>query len=148
MTPYDRFSVMHYQFLACGINGNYDNTGLSEFDRLAVHILYPESVLVAEFVGTTVVRSTDAIALRSAWEARGANLAFVAGNFRWNIPGVLTRLSPDLNATLPVGTYTLQFSHSDFLGRNYSYQGTLRVLSPATYDQQTAASIAALLPLL
>ena len=148
MTPYDRFSVMHYQFLTCGINGNYDNTGLSELDRLAVHILYPETGQVAEFVGTTVVRSTNAIALRSAWEARGANLASVAANFQWTIPGFLTRSSPEPNATLPVGTYTFEFSHSDFLGRNYSYQGTLRVLSPTIYDQQTAASIAALLPLL
>ena len=32
MTPYDRKSVMHYQFLSCGIHGNYDHTGLSASD--------------------------------------------------------------------------------------------------------------------
>jgi len=148
LTPYDRDSVMNYQFLSCGINGNYAYTGLSDWDRLGVHILYPESVQVAEFVGTTVVRTTDPIVLNSAWGARGANLSFVASNFQWMISGNLVSSSSDLNTTLPAGNYTLQFSHSDFLGRNYTYQGPIRVLTPEAYVQQIAAPIAARLPLL
>ena len=148
MTPYDRSSVMNYKFPTCGINGNYDNTGLSEFDRLAAHILYPEVNRVAEFVGTTVVRSTDTISLRSGWEDRGANLAFVASNFNWTVAGVVTSWTPDLNLSLPVGVYAIEYSYTDFLGRSYSYRGILRVVPPPAFDQQIAAPIAASLPLL
>ncbi len=148
MTPYDRFSVMNYQFPSCGINGNYDNSGLSDWDRLAVHILYPEALQVAEFVGTTVVRTTDTIRLRSAWGARGANLTFVAQDFRWTISGNLASSSSTLTSTLLPGTYMLGFNHRDFLGRTYTYVGVLRVLPPTIYTQRVAAPIASRLPLL
>ncbi len=49
LTPYDKASVMHYRFEkpkghTCDVNGNYDRTGLSEWDKLALRILYPEDV--------------------------------------------------------------------------------------------------------
>jgi hypothetical protein len=57
MTDYDPDSVMNYVIAACGIDGNYSHSGLSQLDRLALHILYPEDARVAEVVGTRVVRT-------------------------------------------------------------------------------------------
>ena len=70
MTSYDKDSVMHYAFPTCGIQGNFGYSGLSRMDQLSAHILYPENARVAEFVGTTVLPSTRALSLESAWLAR------------------------------------------------------------------------------
>jgi Helix-hairpin-helix domain len=148
ITAYDRASVMHYKFIDPGINGNYDYTGLSDLDRLSVHILYPEDLQVAEFVGTTVVSSAARVVLQSAWGVRGADLSFAAMNFEWKVAGTVRSTQPVLDVQLPAGTYSLQFAHRDFLGRSYSYTGIIRVLSPAAYAAQTAAVSAARLPLL
>jgi hypothetical protein len=154
ITPYDIKSVMHYKFEksqghTCDVNGNYDYTGLSEWDKLSVHILYPEDNFVAEFVGTTVLRKTDTLKLQSAWKARGANIAFAAKNFVWKLSGSTVSTTPELTRNnLNQATYTLQLTHSDFLGRNYSYTGIVRVLEAATYNKQIAAPVAAQLPLL
>ncbi len=148
ITAYDRASVMHYKFTDAGINGNYDYTGLSDLDRLSIHILYPEDVPVAEFVGTTVVRSTGRIVLRSAWGVRGADLGFTATNFEWEVAGTVRSTGPVLDVQLPEGTYGFRFAHSDFLGRAYSYTGIIRVLNPTAYAAQAAAVAAAQLPLL
>jgi hypothetical protein len=149
ITPYDRNSVMHYQFTACGINGNYGYSGLSTWDQLAVHILYPEDDRAAEYVGTTVVRTTDTITLVSAWQARGANMSFVASDFAWTVAGSVRSTSPSLTLQLPnPGNYSLHLSHKDFLGRTYSTSSTLRVLTPAGFAAQVAGPIAARLPLM
>ena len=148
MTPYDRRSVMHYQFLSCGINGNYDNTGLSDWDKLALHILYPEDDFVAEYIGTTVVRTTDTLTLQSDWKARGANINFVAKDFDWKLQSTSVSTVPDLSTGLKdPGDYVFQFTHSDFLGRKYSHIGIIHVLSPENYNKQIAAPIAARLPI-
>jgi hypothetical protein len=146
MTPYDRRSVMNYQFATCGINGNYDYTGLSDLDRVALRILYPEDNRLAEYVGTTVLRAGEAVVLQSGWKARDANLDFVAKDFRWVVNGK-TVSSPDLSVTLSVGSYPFQYSYRDFLDRSYSTGGTIAVLSPADYDGLMAATRAAQLPL-
>lgn len=149
MTPYDRNSVMHYQFLACGINGNYDRNGFSAADRLALHILYPEDQRVAEFVGTTVLRAGETLNLQSAWKARGANMSFVAQSFSWKLAGAAVGNSPDLNVNLATaGTRDLEYTHKDFLGRTYTYTGSVRVLSPAAFNSQIAGPVAAQLPIL
>lgn len=148
LTGYDRRSVMHYLFSSCSIKGNYDNTGLSDLDRLSVHILYPEDIPVAEFVGTTVVSSAERIVLRSAWGVRGADLGFTTNNFEWNVAGAVLSTGPTLNVQLPEGTYDFRFAHTDFLGRAYSYTGIIRVLNPIVYAAQAAAITAAQLPLL
>ena len=147
ITPYDKNSVMHYMFETCGINGNYDYTGLSAWDKLAVHILYPEDVHVAEFVGKTVIRTTDQLALQSAWRARGANMSFVANSFQWKIGGVLLSSTPTLSGALAQGTYVLELSHKDFLKRSYYYKGTVRVLTPNNYNKLVSAVNATQLPL-
>ena len=139
LTPYDRYSVMHYQFTGCGINGNYDYTGLSTWDRLGLHILYPEEGLVSEYVGTTVIETTQPVNLQSAWKARGATMSYVASAFVWKVNGSVASTSPELFQTLPPGVNTFSLAHTDFLGRSYFYQGTITVLSGADYDELVAA---------
>jgi hypothetical protein len=148
LTRYDQRSVMHYKFSSCNINGNYDNAGLSDLDRLSVHILYPEDDQVAEYVGTTVVPSSSHVVLQSAWGIRGGDLAFVARSFEWRVGGIVRSTSSVMDVQLPVGDHSFQFSHGDFLGRSYSYVGTIRILTPAAFATQTAAVAAAQLPLL
>lgn len=147
LTPYDRDSVMHYAFFKCGINGNYGHSGLSHYDRLALHILYPEDDRVAELQGTTVIPSTASLKLGSDWGARGANLGFVASGWSWKIGPTVHGTSPDLNVKLPPGIYTLTLQHKDFLNRSYAYTGTVRVLPPGDYDRLMAGVRAALSPL-
>lgn len=147
LTPYDRDSVMHYKFNSCGINGNYDYTGLSAWDRLALHILYPEDNQVAEFVGTTVIRESQLLSLQSAWLARGANLNFAASNFVWHINGN-PYLGPTLEIDLGVGEYILEFSYQDFLKRDYYYSGPVRVLAEDDFNAQVVAPIMTNLPLI
>jgi hypothetical protein len=147
ITHYDRRSVMHYKFSSCGIPGNYDNTGLSDFDRLSAHILYPEDIQVAEYLGTTVVASTSSVVLQSAWEVRGADLSFVARNFEWRVDANVRSTGSSVSVQLPLGDHPFQFSHGDFLGHAYTYQGVIRVLTPAAFAQQMAI-VAAQLPLL
>jgi hypothetical protein len=145
LTPYDRNSVMHYQFPSCGINGNYDYTGLSAWDQLALHILYPESPRVAEFVGTTVYQTGDTISLQSAWEARGANMSFVARDFQWFVNAAPLSTTPDLTTTITSpGDYQVVFAYTDFLGRRYGQEFKIHVLTPETYAAQIAGPAAAL----
>jgi len=134
---------MHYEFSSCGIKGNYDYTGLSKLDRLGLHILYPENGAVAEYVGTTVVESTQPVKLQSAWKARGANMPVVATGFIWVVNGSVKSTTPDLSVVLPLGVNTFVLSHFDLLGRVYTYSGTITVLLPTAYDQFAAATSAA-----
>lgn len=148
MTPYDRNSVMHYRFSACGIDGNYGQDGLSTWDQLGLHILYPEPVHRAEYVGRTVVRTNEYLSLNSGWGNRGATLSVVASSFSWKLDGITYSSSSWLYTTLGAGTYSLQLSHEDFLGRTYSTSGTVRVLTPSDYAEQIVTPVAARLPLL
>ncbi len=154
MTPYDVNSVMHYKFSTasghtCDTDGNYGRAGLSNWDKLALHILYPEDNRVAEFMGTTVIRVGDTLSLQSAWKARGANMDFVASNFAWKLNGGTYSTTPDLITVLnTAGDYALELTHSDFLGRSYSYTGLVRVLEPDAFDEQIAGPVAGSLPLL
>ena len=147
LTRYDRRSVMHYKFTSCGINGNYDTTGLSDLDRLSVHILYPEDIAAAEYAGTTVVSTSGRAVLQSAWGVRGADLAVVAQNFEWRVDGTVRSTGASLDVQLPAGEHSFVFTHSDFLNRTYTFSGTIRVLTPADFATQAAAIAAAQLPL-
>lgn len=148
ITWYDSNSVMHYQFNDCGIDGNYGHDGLSRWDQLALHIMYPEPVRVAEFTGRTVIRSNEPLSLNSAWGAQGADLSFAAEGFSWRLSGFTYSTTSWLTTWLGAGTYPLQLSYVDFLGRVYSYSGTVRVLSPADYSEKIMAPVSARLPLL
>jgi hypothetical protein len=149
MTPYDKQSVMHYKFNSCGINGNYDHTGLSDWDRLGLHMLYPEDNRIAEYIGTIAVRTTDSVRLKSAWQARGANINVVARDFAWTINNVLVGTTPDLDIALPAGTHKFRYQYVGRLGsvRNYSYKGKILVLTPKKYNRLMATLVAVQLPL-
>jgi len=139
---------MHYQEKTCNIEGNYGYAGLSLWDQLGVHILYPEDQQVAEFVGTTVIRTGDALSLESAWEFRGANIDTVASKFVWKLNTTTVSTTPELSEVISTpGTYQLKIDHKDFLGRSYSYSGPVRVLTKQDFIRQIAAPIPSQLPL-
>lgn len=146
ITPYDKNSVMHYRFWpnevpSCsGQTGtNYSNDGLTAYDRLALHIMYPEDVRVAEFTGKTVVKVGEPLVLRSTLTQQGAT-AFALKNFRWKVDGVVKSTSDTLNTTFAgAGAHTVQFTYRDFLDRDYLSTFTVRVLSAADFNGQMAA---------
>jgi hypothetical protein len=143
VTPYDRFSVMHYNFATCGIDGNYGYGGLSDLDRLALHIMYPESDRTAEYVGTTVLPQGATLQLQSAWQVRGANISYVANGFAWKLGSSVLSTQPSLAVpSLPVGEYNLSLTHGDFIGRAYSAQVHVRVLTTKEYASTVLAPIA------
>lgn len=149
LTGYDTASVMHYKTDSCGINGNYDHTGLSRWDRLSLHVLYPEERRVAELAGRTVIRAGERLTLRSGWEAAGADIGKVARAFRWRIGGVLVSSEPRVSLRLSTpGTVDLELGYEDFLGRKYAYRGAVRVLEPREHDGQLAAVVAASLEMM
>ncbi len=150
ITTYDRLSVMHYKFSSCGINGNYDDTGLSAEDRLSVHILYPEVNPVAEIVGTTVIPWGTGLYLQSAWLTEGGDSPQAVQNFRWSLNGSVYSTDTYLSRSffLFPGSYSLDVDYEDLLGRSYSYHGTVLVLPARDYARQISAPIAARLPLL
>ncbi len=144
ITPYDRLSVMHYNFATCGIDGNYGYGGLSDLDRLALHIMYPESDRTAEYVGTTVLPQGTTLQLQSSWQARGANMSYVANGFAWRLGGSVLSTQPSLAVPqLPVGEYDFSLAHGDFLGRSYAAQVHVRVLTAKGYASTVLAPIAA-----
>lgn len=150
ITTYDRLSVMHYKFSSCGINGNYDDTGLSAEDRLSVHILYPELNPVAEIVGTTVIPWGAGLYLQSAWLNEGGESPQAVQNFRWRLNGSVESTDTHLSKSFFFfpGSYSLDVDYEDLLGRWYSYHGTVLVLPASDYGRQISAPIAARLPLL
>ena len=150
ITPYDPRSVMHYTWdeLKSFAPGNYANTGLSDLDRLAAHIVYPENVRVAEFIGRTVVRTGEQLRLDAEWQAAGANVSFAAKDFVWRIDNVTVGSGSTMSVSSPApGSHRLVFGYSDLLNRNYSYTGEIRVLTASNYNGTIAAPISAQLPL-
>ena len=150
LTPFDKNSVMNYgpsQAPSCGIIGNYAHTGLSYYDRIALRILYPEDNKIAEFVGTTVLRTTETLRLQSGWKWAGANVNFVSKQFRWKLNEVTYSTTPDLVTSLSAGKYQFELSHEDFLNRFYLFQSTIHVLTPDQFNRTIAGPVAARLPL-
>lgn len=142
ITPYDRHSVMHYKFSSCNIDGNYGRNGLSVWDELALHIMYPEDNKVAEVSGRVVIRTTEKLGLISTWQIRGANMSYAAKNFNWRINSNTVGSTSSLQIILPAGKHTMSVSHQDFLGRNYNYSSKITVLSPKQYARKIVAPIA------
>ncbi len=146
ITPYDKNSVMHYRFwpdevpLCFNHTGtNYSNEGLTSYDKLALHIMYPEDVLIAEFTGTTVVKTDERLILRSTLTQQGAT-SYAIKNFSWHVDGNLVSTSDTLDMTFPTpGDHVFRFTYQDFLLRTYSYTGTLHVLDTTTFNNRLAA---------
>lgn len=157
ITPYDKNSVMHYWWPSavipnCQSTGtNYSHAGLTGWDKLALHIMYPEDVRVAEIAGSTLLRAGQPLQLSSTWVLQGAT-GFATSDWQWYVGGVLRSTATSLYVGgLTPGTYALTVSHKDFLGRSYSYSGLVRVLTDDGYWQlmaSTAAAQAALAPLI
>lgn len=148
ITPYDKDSVMHYWWSAttlpnCQQTGsNYSQAGLTAYDRLAVHIMYPEDVRTVEFYGNTVIRSGETLQLISAWQAQGAT-SFATANWAWTIDGVVRSTAPTLAmAGLSPGEHSLEIAHDDFLGRHYTFSGKIRVLTNDEYTRLMGANAA------
>jgi hypothetical protein len=151
MTPYDPLSVMHYTWneLKGFAPGNYANTGLSGYDRLALHILYPEDARVAELLGRRVLRTGETLDLVAQWEAAGADMAHVAKNFAWKLDGATASTTTRLKRVMPAaGTFRLELTHADLLDRGYAYTGEVRVLEPPDFAKRISARVTTTLPLM
>lgn len=141
MTPYDPDSVMNYENLTCGIHGNYSHSGLSAWDRLGLHILYPEAQQVAEMEGTRVLRLSQDFALWSSWYLRGAIMPAVARNLAWRVDNVTQSTTTSFSGPVGLGVHEFQFSHQDFLGRTYTRTTKLRVYSDDDFTRNVMAAI-------
>ncbi|MGR0481482.1 MAG: hypothetical protein ACTFAL_08815 [Candidatus Electronema sp. V4] len=145
MTPFDKSSVMNYSFKNCDVVGNFDFTGFSAYDRLALRILYPEKDMIAEFTGELVVNAGQPLFLKNSWEKLGATVDGnhpVAMNFSWKIDGVQISTLPDLDISLPAGKHSLEYSYQDFLGRSYYAQSQVEVLNFTAFNQLMASQAA------
>ena len=142
-TPFDEASVMNYVIAACGTTGNYDFTGFSAYDRLALRILYPETNRVAELSGVRVIESGQPLSLGNLWKYLGAMVDTsnnsVAKGFSWTIDGAQKATTPDLSINLSEGAHSLTYTYQDFRGRSYSFQSLVEVLSPAEFAQRMAS---------
>lgn len=143
MTPFDSSSVMMYVLPACGSTGNYDFTGLSFYDRLALRILYPETIRVAELIGTRVIKAGEPLSLGSLWKYLGAMVNSgsnsVAKSFSWTIDGSPRAATPDLTTTVGEGTHSLVYAYEDFRGRAYSFHTEVEVLTPKAFAERMAS---------
>lgn len=140
LTPYDTQSVMHYEFLSCGVAGNYANTGLSYYDRLSLRVLYPEAGRPAQIVGHKSLAAGEATLLQFGWRYEGAYMPFVATSIQWRIDNVLASTAVDLPRTFAnPGNYVVSLSVTDFLGRVHSGSTTIEVRSAVESSRLRAA---------
>lgn len=143
-TLYDPESVMHYTTGPhCKVIGNYARNGLSEKDKLTLHMMYPEDVRVAEFVGNTVVLDSENLWLMFGWKRRGAIVPNVASGFQWKIDGKPVGEKDNLDVKVAPGVHTLEYSYKDYINRAYAYKGTVRVLTKDDFTRTIAAPLAA-----
>lgn len=135
LTHIDTLSVMIYQELGCGINGNFSHTGLSALDRLSLHILYPESERVAEYVGTTVVTTGEKVNLRSSLAIRGARMDKVISSLLWEIDGQESTVATFEALWERPGIKKGTLTYDDFLGRRFATSIEVRVLKPQEFSK-------------
>ncbi|MFN9635571.1 MAG: hypothetical protein ACK55D_02505 [Synechococcaceae cyanobacterium] len=146
LTPYDPLSVMHYTWpaLFSYAPGNYANTGLSEYDRLAIHILYPEADRVAELAGTRVLRQGDTLRLQLVLALRGATIAKVLPSIAWSVNGVVRSTGDSLVMKMPTaGVYTVKLTYADFRGNTFTTTTPITVLTPSEFQRRISAPLAA-----
>jgi len=135
LTPYDTASVMHYEFLSCGVAGNYANTGLSYYDVLSLRILYPESGRPAQIVGRTVIQTGETALLRFGWKVMGAHMPFVVQGMEWQVDGVPASTAEDFQPSFATpGDRIISLRVTDFLGRVHTGNRTVRVVTPEEMD--------------
>jgi len=108
--------------------------------------MYPHDKKVAEYVGATVVRTSERIRLRNEWGTLGALTANVLKGPQWVLrrgtASVATQNGADLDLASPVpGDYTLTYSFRDFKDRAFSATIPLRVLAPADFTKTIGAAV-------
>jgi len=152
LTPYDRDSVMHYRFYdaetGCDIPGDKGTGGLSDWDKLALRILYPDDRLWAQTIGTTVLPVGAFLNLQNAWLAQGAIMETATDVHQWRIDGEDVDSEPAISLQLAEGVHEVEYYFTDFLGREYTSTTTVRVLSAEDYDEEIAGPRAAMSVLL
>lgn len=132
LTPYDRDSVMHYQFLACSIDGNYGYSGFSYYDRLSLRMMYPMPGTAAQIIGKRVLRTNEIASYRLLWDRDGAHMPFVVPSLTWRADGVPLSAVPLLATGFPTtGDHTVSVALTDFLGRAHAGSVPVRVLGAA-----------------
>ena len=100
--------------------------------------------LVATYVGTTVIRTTEPLSLRSVWDVNAASSEIVLIDFVWKLNGKVVSTSPELVIPLTTpGDYVLELSYGDTQGHSYATSVTVRAMEPAEYDAMMAAVQAA-----
>jgi hypothetical protein len=134
---------MIYVIAACGTTGNYDFTGFSANDRLALRILYPETNRVAEITGVRVIKTGQTLSLGNLWKYLGAMVDLgsnsVAKHFSWTVDGAQRATTPDLSTHVSEGVHSVVLTYQDFLGRAYSLQTRVEVLSSKKFAQRMAS---------
>jgi hypothetical protein len=135
LTPYDLYSVMHYQYLSCGAEGNYGHAGLSHWDRLSLRILYPETGRPAQIVGVKTIATRGTAALKFGWRFEGAHMPFVVSSMQWRVNGTLVSTAVDFQRVFDTpGNYTVALRVTDFLGRVHSGSTLLRVMDERSFE--------------
>jgi len=148
MTRFDPLSVMMYRLAECNAPGSIGDTGFSDLDRLALRILYPENVRVAEISGMRVVRAGTPIELGNLWKTLGAIVnetpTSVASEFRWSVGGVTRSVAPDVTLTLAEGRHRVRYTFVDMRGRAYESETEVEVL-PSRQFARRMATLAAIM---
>jgi hypothetical protein len=124
LTPVDPYSVMMYQVTGCGIDGNYGFGGYSGWDRLSMHIMYPENYRAIEFFGGTVTTVGVPVHITQMWIAQGANSSVIKSP-SWSIGGVTSNQASFNGSWNSTGSRTGTLTYQDFLGR--TFQGSIEV---------------------
>ncbi|MDD5365245.1 MAG: hypothetical protein PHR30_07890 [Gallionellaceae bacterium] len=89
----------------------------SEYDRLAIHILYPEDARVAELAGTRVLRQGETLHLRLELAVRGAVIAKVLKKIAWKLDGAVKSTAEALSLAMPAsGKHTLSLTYTRLTG--------------------------------
>lgn len=153
LTSYDPRSVMHYQFLRCGVDGNYGRSGFSPKDVLGLRILYPTfnggMAMPAEVVGTTVLAPVRTLNLSSGWREAGVNMEGFTKNHVWTFNGVEFSRAPWVEVRRSLqGTFEVSYSYSDRFDRKYFSKFRVRYLSAEEFETNIVGPVPASLPLM
>jgi hypothetical protein len=100
--------------------------------------------LTAQYVGKTVIQTTEPLILRLSRDATATSDDLVFTNFLWKLNGQAVGTSSYLEISLPeTGDYSVQLSYRDLEGYRYAAMIDVRVMEPAEYNTMMAAVLAA-----
>jgi len=148
VTPYDRYSVMHYPAppgSTCQLGAEKDKHGLSYFDKLTIRILYPQSSRIAQFIGATVAAVGERVVLRNEWAFAGALVENVVKNPAWTVTRgnrkVVQQKTPDFGFVFNEdGLYSIDYAFTDAKGRSFANTSEIRILPPEALLRLRAAT--------